>query len=548
MRLDELLAELLDRVSDVLDSRERLRALLDAVVGITRDLDLRGTLHRITEAACRLAGARYGALGVIGPDRRVVEFITYGVSPEAHAAIGHPPTGRGVLGLLIDDPRPVRVRDITTHPRSYGFPPNHPPMRSFLGVPLHVRNQVFGNLYLTEKQGGEEFTEDDEAIVVALAAAAGVAIENARLYELAHRRERWLAATAEITNMLLGEVHRTRALELVAQRARQVAGADLALVALLDDDGETLTVEVADGQDAERLRGVSFPVADSGLAPVVRRREHLVLESLGKAAEWPSPPTVIGPAAVAPLAAEAGLYGVLVLAGATGHEDHAGDDLPMLTTFAGQAALALERAQAQEERETIIVLEDRERIARDLHDVVIQRLFATGLSLQTAARLATRPDVVDRITASVDDLDLTIRDIRSAIFELRTPATAALRVELRAIVDDAANALGFRPVLEVTGPLDTVVPEPVRPDLLAVVREGLSNVVRHAQAQHVRVRVTVAEGRLSVAVEDDGIGPGSLHERGGLVNLRERAVSHGGGFAIRAGDDGGTILQWWVPL
>lgn len=547
VRLDELLTELLDRVGGVLDSQERLRALLDAVVGIASDLDLRSTLHRIAEAACRLAGARYGALGVIGPDRRLVEFITHGLSPEEHAAIGQLPTGRGVLGLLIDDPRPVRVSDITAHPHSYGFPPHHPPMRTFLGVPLHIRDQVFGNLYLAEKQGGDSFTEDDEAVVVALAAAAGVAIENARLYALASRRERWLAATNEITHMLLGEVQRTRALELVAQRARQVAEAALALVLLLDDDGESLIVEVADGEDAGRLRGLRLPVAGSGLAPVVAQREHLVLESLEKAAAWPTPPSVTGQAVLSPLAAEAGLYGVLILAG-VGHEDHAGDDLPMLTAFAGQAALALERAQAQEERETLIVLEDRERIARDLHDVVIQRLFATGLSLQTAARLATKPDIGQRIAASVEDLDTTIRDIRSAIFELRTPATAALRLELRTTVDEATAALGFRPVLEVIGPLDSVVPDHLRPDLLAVVREALSNVARHAQASQVRISVTVANGRLSVAVRDDGVGPGHLQERGGLVNLRERATGHGGGFAARAGDPGGTVLEWWVPL
>src|SRR5690606_7566305 len=252
------------------------------------------------------------------------------------------------------------------------------------------------------------------------------------------------------------------------------------------------------------LVDTTLAATDPGVPAVVSERRQAVVADLGKIAAWPVP-VPAGPAVLTPLAADSTLHGVLVVAHQVGRLRHTDDDLPMLTTFAGQAALALERARAQEERETIIVLEDRERIARDLHDVVIQRLFATGLSLQTAARLATRPDVVDRITASVDDLDLTIRDIRSAIFELRTPATAALRVELRAIVDDAANALGFRPVLEVSGPRDTVVPEPVRPDLLAVVREGLPNVVRHAQAPHVRVRVTVAEGRLSVAVEDDGI-------------------------------------------
>jgi signal transduction histidine kinase len=546
VHLDELLAELLDRVGDVVDSRERLRALLDAVVGIASDLDLRSTLARISEAACRLAGAKYGALGVIGPDRQLVEFITYGIGPEEHAAIGELPTGRGVLGLLIEDPRPVRVPDITKHQKSYGFPPNHPPMHSFLGVPIRIRDEVFGNLYLAEKQGAAEFSDDDEAIVVALAAAAGVTIENARLFEVANRRERWLAATAEITAMLLGEVQRTDALQLVANRARQVAQAELALVMLFDEEDGTLTVEVANGVGAERLVGASLPAAETNFAPVMTGRPHLVVESLGKSAPWPVPvPT--GPAVLAPLAAEDTLHGILLVAH-NGQQHHTEDDLPMLTTFAGQAALALERAHAQEERETIIVLEDRERIARDLHDVVIQRLFATGLQLQTAARLASKPEVATRIHASVDDLDTTIRDIRTAIFELRTPAVAALRTELRATVEAAAEPLGFRPRLELNGPIDSAVPDPIRPDLLAVIQEALSNVVRHARASQVRVSVTAADGRLAVAVRDDGIGVAGIEERGGLANMRRRAGDHDGTFEVRAGDPTGTVIEWTVSL
>src|SRR5689334_19839074 len=245
VRLDELLQEMLDRVGEVMTSRERLRALLDAVVGIGTDLDLRSTLQRIVEAACALVGARYGALGVLSPDRTTLsDFITHGIDPAAHAKIGDLPHGRGVLGLLITDPHPVRLPDITKHPESYGFPPNHPPMHSFLGVPVRTRDHVFGNLYLAEKQGAAEFSEDDEEIVVALAAAAGVAIDNARLFALAQRRERWLAAAAEITGVLLGTVRRTEALRLIARRAREVSGADLVLVLLSDEANGTYTIEV----------------------------------------------------------------------------------------------------------------------------------------------------------------------------------------------------------------------------------------------------------------------------------------------------------------
>jgi signal transduction histidine kinase len=550
VRLDELLSELLERVGDVVNSRERLRALLDAVVGIASDLDLHQTLARITEAACRLAGARYGALGVIGPDRQLVDFVTHGIDPEQHAAIGELPTGRGVLGLLIEDPRPVRMPDITRHPKSYGFPPNHPEMHSFLGVPIHIRDQVFGNLYLAEKQGSAEFGEDDEAMVVALAAAAGVAIENARLFREANRRERWLTATAEITNLLLGEVQPTSALQLVARWARQVAEGSLALVLLLDEESGMLTVEVADSdgsRDAAQLVGTTLAATHPVLAPVVTDRRQLTLESLAKALEWPAP-VPDGPAVLAPLAAGATRYGVLVIAHDERPDTYPDDDHAMLSTFAAHAALALERAQAQEERQMIAVLEDRERIARDLHDVVIQRLFATGLQLQTAARLSIKPEVVERVSRSVDDLDTTIRDIRSAIFELRAPANAALRTRLRSLVESATGTLGFRPALVLDGPIDSAVPERARGDLLAVVQEALSNVARHARASSVRVAVSVGADGLSVVVRDDGVGPDGVNERGGLINLRERAEGYRGTFAVRPGTTGGTELEWRIPL
>jgi signal transduction histidine kinase len=548
VRLDELLKELLDRVTEVMANRERLRALLDAVVSIGGDLDLRSTLQRIVRAACALADARYGALGVIGPDRQLVEFITHGIDPAGQALIGELPHGRGVLGLLIDDPRPVRMPDITTHPRSYGFPANHPPMHSFLGVPLRIRDQVFGNLYLADKRGASEFTEDDEEIVVALAAAAGVAVENARLYAVAHRRERWLAATAEITTVLLGEVRRTDALRLVARRAREVAEAELVLVLLYDEDTGQLGVEVVESRDGglAELVGVSVPVAETALAEAVTGHRHLVLEDLGKAAAWPVPIST-GTVVAAPLAISDTLHGLLVVAQSTGEIRNPEDDLPLLTSFAGQAALALERARAQEERELLVVLEDRERIARDLHDVVIQRLFATGLQLQTAAPMAVRQEVAGRINAAVDDLDATIRDIRTAIFELRTPISATLRTEIRDAAHAAAGPLGFRPTLDVAGPVDSAVPDHLRADVLAVVREALSNVARHAHATDVRLSVHVADGRLTLTVADNGIGVSDAVARGGLVNLRERAERLAGSCELRPADPG-TILRWQVPL
>ncbi|MET8835797.1 GAF domain-containing sensor histidine kinase [Micromonospora sp. NPDC004540] len=548
VRLDELLQEMLDRVGEVVTNRERLRALLDAVVGIGSDLDLRSTLQRIVESACELVGARYGALGVIGADRLLHDFIVHGISDELHAKIGELPHGRGVLGLLIDDPRPLRMPDITQHPRSYGFPAHHPPMHSFLGVPVRIRDHVFGNLYLAEKQGAAEFTEDDEEIVVALAAAAGVAIENARLYALAHRRERWLAATAEITSVLLGEVRRTDALTLVARRAREVADAELALVLLYDEDERQFTVEVVDGADdtARKLVGAVLPADETTFVASVTERRHELLENLAEAAPW-SQPVVAGPAVVSPLAAADTLHGVLVIAHRPDRGPAAEDDVALLGSFAGQAALAMERARGQEERELLVVLEDRERIARDLHDVVIQRLFATGLQLQSGA-MNTRPEVAKRINQAVDDLDATIRDIRRTIFELRTPMSAALRTEIREAIEVAAGSLGFRPDLELVGPIDSAVPDQLRPELTAVLREALSNAVRHARADRVSVQVRVDAGWVSVTVTDDGIGCDPEAARSGLVNLRERAERLGGDFRLSRVTPHGTELRWSVPL
>ena len=278
-RLDDLLSELLARVGEVLDTQDRLRGLLDAVVGIASDLDLDSVLERIVRAACQLADARYGALGVLrpGPDRRLREFVTHGLTDEQRARIGDLPRGHGILGVIIDSPEPLRLNTLGDHPRSFGFPPNHPPMSTFLGVPIRIRDKVFGNLYLTEKQSGDGFTTDDEEIVVGLAAAAGVVIENARLYKEAARRERWLEAAAEITAALLGAVRRDEALGLVADRAREVAGADVAAVLLRHQDGRLL-VEVTSGPLPDDAAGTEVPTVGTVAGAVLHIGETVVLE------------------------------------------------------------------------------------------------------------------------------------------------------------------------------------------------------------------------------------------------------------------------------
>ena len=366
-----------------------LRQLLDAVQSVASDLDLPSMLRRITQSAVDLVDARYGALGVLDESKtRLGQFITIGIDDEGRHAIGHLPTGHGILGLLISDAKPLRLPDLSEHPASSGFPPNHPPMTSFLGVPIRVRDEVFGNLYLTDKVSGEVFTDIDEELVVGLAGAAGVAIENARL--------------------------------------------------------------------SERVR-------------------------------------------------------------------------------------------------TLALTEDRERIARDLHDTVIQRLFATGMSLQSTGRLV-RTDTtaaIARIEQAVDDLDVTIKDIRTAIFglEQHASAVAGLRTEILAVARDAVAALGFEPRVMLDGPIDSTVPHDVGEEVIATLREALSNVARHAQATAVDVEVAATDD-LVVRVCDNGRGmalaSGSTGR--GLRNMADRAARLGGSFAAADAPTAGTIVVWRVPL
>ena len=532
---------------ELMAGRERLSPLLQAVVGIGSDLDLHSTLARIVVSACQVANARYGALGVIGTDRSLVEFITDGLTVTEHHNIGDLPTGRGVLGLLTDEPRPLRLDDIAAHPRSFGFPPGHPVMRSFLGVPVRIRDQVYGNLYLAEKRDADRFTDDDEEIVVVLAVAAGIAIDNARLYGAAGRRQRWLEATAEITNTLVGQVDRIDVLALVAEHAREVSGAVLVAILLYEETTGELHVEVT-APNTPGLDRAAIPLAGTPFEKVIAAGGHLLVKSLDAVASWPSAVSS-GPALLAPLAMTGTVQGVLVVALPAGSAGFDGDtDVAMITTFAAQAALALERARAQEERELLVVLADRERIARDLHDVVIQRLFATGLGLQALTRRTGQADVRERLDQAIDELDSTIRDIRTAIFELHNPTVGSVRAALAAAIADTTRTLGFRPQLTVSGPVDLGVADSLRADLLAVLTESLSNVVKHAKATAVEVEIRVGSGRLVLRVADDGVGVGDAVAGNGMRNLRGRAEDRDGDFSIVDAEPHGTVLTWAATL
>jgi signal transduction histidine kinase len=386
--------------------------------------------------------------------------------------------------------------------------------------------------------------------MTALAVAAGAAIENARLYAQTRRRQRWLEAASEITGVLLGQVDRTAALRLVADRARQVADADLALMMLYDAESDELSVEVASGAVPAGLGRATVRAARSEFHAPLSEQHLAVVEDLGRTAEWPVP-LETGTALLVPLCADGQTLGALVVAYRRGSVVYAEDpEMALVETFAGQAALALARARAQEEREQLAVLGDRERIARDLHDVVIQRLFAAGMRLQGAVHAAGKPEVRQRIESVIDDLDTTIRDIRGAIFELRTPAAGQLRAEIRALVDEARPTLGYRPQLTVDGPVDSAVPDAVRPALLAVLREALANTAKHARASKVDVGVQASNGWLTLTVTDDGtgIGIGEPARASGLGNMRHRAAEFGGDFTIGAADPRGTVVTWRVPL
>ncbi len=483
-----------------LPSADRMRGLLDAVMSIGHGLELPQVLHGIVEAAVTLTDAEYGALGIVGDGQTLSEFLPVGMSEELTARIGRTPCGRGILGELIHNPAPLRLTDLTRHPRSYGFPEHHPPMRTFLGVPVRVRNEVFGNLYLTEKRGGAAFDADDEAVLTTLSIAAGVAIDNARMYHESRRRERWLQALGEITRSLLSGTDADAALKLIAERAMEVADADSAVVVERDNQ-------------------------DGG--------HH-------------------GPTLSVPLQTADGARGALRLRRRAGRPPFDESEVKLISGFADQAAIALELAQHRAESEELTVLHDRDRIARDLHDLAIQRLFATGMTLQSATRLIDRPEAVERVGRAVDDLDTTIQIIRSTIFGLRTAGDGrgggpSLRRGMAEAVQAATRTLGFAPALRIEGPADTDVPAELAEQILAVAAEALSNAARHAAARRVEVMLTVAE-RATLTVTDDGVGVGSAPRRGGLANMRSRAELHDGQLAVETPEGGGTRIVWSVPL
>ena len=559
LRLDELLAELQGRLQAVLATRDQMRGLLDAVVAISSGLDLESTLRRIVETAIELVDASYGALGVIGSGGRLAEFIPVGLTEEEIGRIDHWPEGRGLLGLLIKDPRPLRVASIAEHAESSGFPAGHPAMRSFLGVPVRVRDEVYGNLYLTNKKGGGEFTEDDEAVLLALGAAAGVAVDNARLYQAARRSQRWMQASAEVTTALLSGAEPGEVLARITSQARELSDADLAVLALPDDEGSRLTVAYSDGDGAEAVRGLVLPAAQSLSGQVLATGEPATSADFAgderAASAARTAMSHLGPAVVFPLGAPGSRRGVLTIGRRHGREPFPQAQAAFAASFAAQAGVALELAASRAEAGRLSVYQDRDRIARDLHDLVIQRLYATGMSLQGTMPMIGRPEVAERVTRAVDDMDQTIREIRGAIFALQArdaDGPSDPRTGIVGLVEEMTSVLGFAPSLRLGAGLRTLNSDELSEQALAVLREALSNMARHAGASRADVTVDVdQDGILSVVVTDDGTGIPAGGRRSGLLNLADRAAKLGGelrlGLAESAAPRPGTRLEWRVP-
>jgi signal transduction histidine kinase len=552
MRLRELLAEVQQRLAEIARTRDRLEGLLEGFIAVSSGLELEPTLRRIVQYAADLADAQYAALGVLGPGDRLSEFVHVGIDDQTRSLMGELPHGLGLLGLLIRDPRPVRVADLSAHPASVGFPPHHPPMRSFLGVPVRVRGEAFGNLYLTEKRGGGEFTEDDEIVVQALAAAAGVAVENARLYEEARRRQRWLEAAAEIRSALMSGSATDDALRLVATRAVELTGSDGALLLITGADSQELRVAFVVGDPDADLAGLPVTPSDGPLSEALQTGAPCLIAEIAQAfaGELGQRYPASGPGLAVPLRAGASVTGWLVAHRNPGEPAYLPGEMPILSSFAEQASIALELADRQRAQRVLDILADRDRIARDLHDHVVQRLFATGMSLQGTLTRIADPRAVDRVTAAVRQIDDAIKDLRTSIFDLHQPTemtSTSLRRRILDLVGELSASGGPVPSVRLEGTIDSLVDSAAGSDVEAAVREALSNALRHSGASSVSITVVAAQD-LTVTVTDDGRGFGPDGRRSGLANLAHRAEARGGSLTIESTPGSGTTLRWAIPL
>ncbi|RII17274.1 Hypoxia sensor histidine kinase response regulator DosT [Streptomyces sp. YIM 130001] len=515
-------------------SPRRLPLLVDAVLSVGTDLELRATLQQLVDAATRLTGARYGALGVVGAERggRVTELFTAGVDERARARIGGLPDGHsGVIGELLVHPKPLRIDDLTTDPHSSGLPPGHPPMHSFLGVPILVADKAFGNLYLAEKQGGP-FTAEDEQLLRVLAAQAGIAIGNARLYETARQRERWISGTAAVTTALMSGGSPDEALTVVAEQARQLAEACAGVILQPTDEGGMEIVAASTQEDPGSLIGTTIAPGSPVLEQLLGGEAVFVSDSATDARMTTPVSERFGPSMLLPLQSGGRLIGTLALPRVRGDREYTPVERQLATQFASQAALALVLADARRSRGRLAVYEDRDRIARDLHDLVIQRLFATGMMLESARRRAEVPLVVNTLGHAVEELESTVQEVRTTIFALQQPPSdspAGLRDRVLREAATAAAIVGFQPSVQFTGPVDNRVGRQARRGLLLALRRALAAATRRAGVTRIAIRVDADAG-----VTDDG--------------AAVRLTVHDDGAPAAEPDSSGTTVTWESPL
>ncbi len=550
LRLRELLAEVQDRIEKIVEGRDRLDGLVEAMLVVNSGLELDATLRSIVDTAIHLVDARYGALGVRGHGHDLVEFVYQGIDDDSRALIGDLPRGRGVLGVLIDDPQPIRLDNIQHHPASVGFPPNHPPMRTFLGVPVKIRDEVFGNLYLSEKANGQPFSEDDEVLAQALAAAAGIAIANARLYAQSRARQAWIEAARDIATEMLSGADPTTVFALIAEKALKLADATATMVAVpveaepptsstpelvITETSGAMSISTAD--DPTMLN--STPISDVFSDRTPRRVDNFA-PSIGGF-------TDPGPALLLPLRVADTAAGVLVVLRRAGLPRFTDEELDMMAAFAGQAALAWQLATSERRMRELDVLTDRDRIARELHDHVIQRLFAVGLAMQATVPLARSPEVRRRLSEQVDDLQEVIQDIRTAIFGLHNTSSGPVR--LRQQLEEAiaeCSATGLRTMVQFVGPV-SVVDATLADHAETFVRAAVRDASRQPNVTRLSVIIEVGD-ELRIRVTADGQRMPDEATVNNLAEMRRFTEEIGGSLTVETGSDGETTLRWSVPL
>lgn len=544
---------------------ESTTSLFDSALALTSRLDLREALQEFVEAARRLSDAKYAALGILGSRGETVAFHYSGMTVPEAERLPHPPHGDGVFAQIPVD-APLIINDIASHPAFEGWPSYHPRMENFLGVPVRIHEQVYGRLYLSDKKGG--FNEADAENMGLLASAAAIAVQNSRLYAESEDRAAWIGVSQSITTALLEGTDEEEALELIAKKMRVVSKSCTALI-VLPSVGDAWVCEIADGYDAENMIGLTFP-PDGRAQTVIREGSGVVVDSMTRTRTMRIPELRgYGPALYAPMIVQGVGAGVIILLRSRTQTEFDLADLAMAEAVSKQAALALELTSARHAQDVAAQIDERAAIGRDLHDLAIQQLFATGMQI-TAIRedleLKDAPDgIVSLLNQAIESVDESVKEIRHIVHRLREPDANVVIVErLRREASLARTSLGFAPSLVITldgeplpsdidnqtiARIDNMIGADIADDIVAVTREGLSNAARHAKASSVSVAVSVDSAEVRIVVIDDGTGISpSRSRRSGLANLAARARRHGGGFELEPGEQRGSVMSWWAPL